>query len=205
VAQTIRVSTAIALRPPMRSITRSCRKRSSLTCSGSGNVADLVEEQGAAVGQLDLALGGLDRAGERSLLVAEQFGFEQVFGDRGAVDGDEAAVLAAAGFVQAAWRAAPCRCRWRRAASPTRRCGDALDRACDANHLRRRGDQLPSTRLPSPARSRARGSPLDPCRFSARRTIRPSCRCRPASGRNHRHRARLRRARSRGPRGQWRR
>ena len=36
VAQTTRTSTGISLRPPIRSITRSCRKRSSLACSASG-------------------------------------------------------------------------------------------------------------------------------------------------------------------------
>ena len=54
------------------------------------DVADLVEEQRAAMGQLDLALGRLDRAGEGALLVAEQLAFEQVLGDRRAVDRDEA-------------------------------------------------------------------------------------------------------------------
>ena len=102
VAQTIRVSTAIGLRPPIRSITRSCRKRSSLTCKRQRDVADLVEEQGAAMGELDLALGGLDRAGEGALLVAEQLGLEQVLGDRGAVDRDEAAAAAPARLVDAA-------------------------------------------------------------------------------------------------------
>src|SRR3712207_7270694 len=44
----------------------------------------------------------LDGARERALLVTEQFGFEQVLGNGRAVDGDEAAVPAAAGLVQAA-------------------------------------------------------------------------------------------------------
>jgi hypothetical protein len=42
-------------------------------------VADFVEEEGAAVRQLDLALGLLGGAGEGALLVAEQFALEQVF------------------------------------------------------------------------------------------------------------------------------
>ena len=41
------------------------------------NVADLVEEQRAAVGQLEAADLLRDRAGERALLVAEQLAFEQ--------------------------------------------------------------------------------------------------------------------------------
>ena len=36
VAHTMRTSTGISARPPMRSITRSCRKRSSFACSDSG-------------------------------------------------------------------------------------------------------------------------------------------------------------------------
>ena len=55
------------------------------------DVADLVEEQGAALGELDLALGRLDRAGEGAFLVAEQFRLEQILRDRGAIDRDEAA------------------------------------------------------------------------------------------------------------------
>ena len=53
-------------------------------------VADLVEEQRAAVGRLDLADRLPCRAGERALLVAEQLALEQVLGNRGAVDRDEA-------------------------------------------------------------------------------------------------------------------
>ena len=52
-------------------------------------VADLVEEQRAAMRQLELARLARDRAGERALLVAEELGLEQRLGNRGAVDGDE--------------------------------------------------------------------------------------------------------------------
>src|SRR3546814_11643026 len=50
-----------------------------LDLQGQRNVAHLVQEQGAALGELDLALGGLDRTGEGALLIAEQLGFQQVF------------------------------------------------------------------------------------------------------------------------------
>ena len=53
------------------------------------HLADLVEEQRAAVGRLELALLVRDRAGERALDVAEQLALEQVLGDRAAVDRDE--------------------------------------------------------------------------------------------------------------------
>ncbi|OGL00334.1 MAG: hypothetical protein A3E31_01655 [Candidatus Rokubacteria bacterium RIFCSPHIGHO2_12_FULL_73_22] len=54
-----------------------------------GEVGDLVEEQRAAVGQLEAALLAPGRTGERALLVAEQLGLEQRLGQRRAVDGHE--------------------------------------------------------------------------------------------------------------------
>ena len=54
-------------------------------------VADLVEEQRAAVGQLEPALLALHRAGERPALVAEQLALDQVLRDRRTVDLDERA------------------------------------------------------------------------------------------------------------------
>ena len=59
------------------------------------HLADLVEEQHAAVGLLDAARLGGDRAGERAALVAEQLRLEQLVGQRRAVDGDERPVAAA--------------------------------------------------------------------------------------------------------------
>ncbi len=50
------------------------------------HLADFVEQQRAAVGLLELADAPRDGAGEGALLVAEQFGFQQVLGDRRAVD-----------------------------------------------------------------------------------------------------------------------
>jgi hypothetical protein len=52
------------------------------------------------MGELELAGLALRCAGERALLVAEQLRFEQVFGNRGAVDGDERSVVARAERVQ---------------------------------------------------------------------------------------------------------
>ena len=52
-------------------------------------IADFIEEQGAAVGRLntsDLALVG---AGERAFFVAEQLGLDQVFRDGAAIDRDK--------------------------------------------------------------------------------------------------------------------
>src|SRR6185369_9603704 len=54
-----------------------------------GDLADLVEEQGARVGHFELAGLAEDRSGERSFLVAEELAFEQRLGEGGAVDRDE--------------------------------------------------------------------------------------------------------------------
>ena len=56
---------------------------------GRAELADLVEEQGAAVGLLELALAPGLRAGERPALVAEQLGLDQGLGQRRAVDPNE--------------------------------------------------------------------------------------------------------------------
>ncbi len=96
--------------------------------------------KGCAGGLLDLADRGLDRAGERALLVPEQFGFEQVFGDRRAIDRDEGATAAVALLVQPA--------REQLLAGPARAeqhhrdigVGNALDRPRGLHHLRIAGD-----------------------------------------------------------------
>ena len=86
---TSRTLTVIDSRPPTRSSRRSCRNRSSLACKRQRHVADFVQEERAVVGQLELAVGPLDRAGEGALFVAEKFAFQQIFRDRGAIDRDE--------------------------------------------------------------------------------------------------------------------
>ena len=59
---------------------RSSSTRSSLAWSRRRELADLVEEHGAAVGGLEQAGLGWRRAGERALLVAEQLALEQRLG-----------------------------------------------------------------------------------------------------------------------------
>ena len=56
------------------------------------HVADLVEKDRPAVGDLELAAPIGDRAGERAAHVAEQLAFDQLLGNRGAVHFDEGAV-----------------------------------------------------------------------------------------------------------------
>ena len=80
---------------------------------GGLHVADLVEEERAAVGQLELARPGLD-AGRHAALDAEQLALEQRLGERRAVDGDQRP-LAAREDGGGASPPAPCRCRSRRA------------------------------------------------------------------------------------------
>src|SRR5690554_3230575 len=65
-----------------------------------GHVADFVQEQSAAVGLLEPALAGGRSAGEGTFFVAEQFRFNQVFGDGRHVQGDERVVGPGAVVVQ---------------------------------------------------------------------------------------------------------
>jgi hypothetical protein len=50
---------------------------------------DLVEEQRAAIGQLEASLPAIGGAREGALFVAEDLALEQRLGNRGAVDGDK--------------------------------------------------------------------------------------------------------------------
>ncbi|MNT13414.1 hypothetical protein D3C72_1483840 [compost metagenome] len=54
-----------------------------------GHVADLVEEQGAAVGLLEAPPAQVGGAGEGAFFMAEQLGLHQVLGDGGHVQGNE--------------------------------------------------------------------------------------------------------------------
>ncbi len=58
------------------------------------HVADLVEEQRAALGDFESSLAGGDGAGEGALLVTEQFALEELGGNGAAVDGDEGTLTA---------------------------------------------------------------------------------------------------------------
>src|SRR5579862_4020248 len=60
-----------------------------LRLQGGRDVADLVQKEGPAVGELELAGPARDGAGEGALLVAEQLALEQRFGERGRVHRDE--------------------------------------------------------------------------------------------------------------------
>ena len=66
------------------------------------HVADLVQEQRAVVGLLELADVPGGRAGEAAFFVAEEFAFDQLGGHRRAVQGDERPAFARAALVQRA-------------------------------------------------------------------------------------------------------
>ncbi len=60
---------------------------------GRCHLRDLVEEQRAAIGQLETALAAIEGAGECALLVPEDLALEQRFRNRGAVDRDKRLLL----------------------------------------------------------------------------------------------------------------
>ena len=89
------------------------------------HLGDLVEEQRAAVRELEHAGPAIVRAGERPLLVAEDLALEQRFGDRRAVDRDERETTSAGSARGSSARRAPCRCPTRPRSAPTRCVGAA--------------------------------------------------------------------------------
>ena len=66
-----------------------CRTRRIFVCVGGRHVADFVEENRAFVALLEFADALQGRAGERAAFVAEQFAFQELFGNGGAVDGEK--------------------------------------------------------------------------------------------------------------------
>ena len=69
---------------------------------GERQVGNLVEEQGTAVSQLEVALPASIRARERALLVAEQLGLDQRVGNRTAVERDKGLLSAIAHLMDGA-------------------------------------------------------------------------------------------------------
>src|SRR6478735_1531559 len=103
------------------------------------NVADLVEEQGAAFGKLDLADVRFDGAGKGAALIAEQLGLQEVLGNGGAIDRDEAP-LAATLFMNRAREQLLAGAACAEQHGRHIRIGDPLDRLSDLEHFRRGGD-----------------------------------------------------------------
>ena len=73
-----------------------------MLCTATRHVADLIEEKRAAVALLEPADALGDGAGEGAFLMAEEFAFEELLGDGGAVDGDEILPAALAVMVDGA-------------------------------------------------------------------------------------------------------
>ncbi len=154
------------------------------------HVAHLVEEEGAAVGDLEQALLILDRAGEGAAHVAEQRALEQVVVEGGAVLhherllGARPVVVDGAGDELLAGAALAVDEHRRLAAH------DLVEQLIDVLHRDRVADQLAEARVqlrlaPGPRRCRPRGS-----RRSRPRRLRSRCAsmmsCAPSSMRSHR-------------------
>ena len=88
-ADTTRMSTSMQARPAHAADLPLLERPEELALEGQRELADLVQEQGAAVGHLDQPRLRLDSAREGTLLVAEQLGLQELLGQRGAVDGHE--------------------------------------------------------------------------------------------------------------------
>ena len=86
-------------------------------------LADLVEEQRAAVGDLEEPLAVGLGAGEGPLAVAEQLALDQVLGQGAAVDRDERRCRRGGSCRGGSGRSVPCRCRSRPGSSRWRRSG----------------------------------------------------------------------------------
>src|SRR5262245_7224272 len=94
----IDLDVARAAHPPEHALLEHPQK---LRLAVQRHLADLVEEERAAIGQLHQALLRRLGVGERPLLVTEQLAFEQGLGDRGAVDFHERRIASRALVVQA--------------------------------------------------------------------------------------------------------
>jgi hypothetical protein len=108
-----------------------------LDLRGRLHLGDLVEEQRAAVRELEDARAAIVRAGERPLLVAEDLALEQRLGNRGAVDRDERETPTAGSTRGSSARRAPCRCPTRPRSTP-RPPSAPPARSCDTRNGSRR-------------------------------------------------------------------
>ena len=132
-------------------------------------VADLVEEQRAAVGQLEAPGLAVVRAGEGALLVAEDFRFEQRVGQRRAVDRLEASPGRGATARESCAPRLPCRRRSGRGSAPRcrtwRRCESTRRWPASSRRGRSsRGSAAPTATTPRcrrwrGARGRCRAAP----------------------------------------------
>ncbi len=108
VAAMMRTSTLTVSLSPTRCSSPHLHKAQQLRLQGQRHLADLVQKQRSPVGGLDPAHAALHRAGKCAARVAEQFGFEQRFRNRRAVDGDKRLAAARATAGAALRPPAPC-------------------------------------------------------------------------------------------------
>jgi hypothetical protein len=100
VAATTRTSSEIGVQPAHALQHALLQDAQHLGLGLEGHVADLVEEDGAALGRLEAAHPARVGPGEGALLVAEQLALHQLAGDGGAVHGDEGPALSRAAVME---------------------------------------------------------------------------------------------------------
>ena len=105
------------------------------------HLADFVEQEGAAFGQLEAAGAALQGSGEGAFLVAEDLAFDEGFRDGGAVDGDKGLVLAGRKLVDGAGDQLLAGAAFAGDEDRGGAGGDQLDEAEDLLHLGRGADQ----------------------------------------------------------------
>jgi hypothetical protein len=128
------------LTPPTRSNSDSWIAAEQLHLDLFGDLADLVEEQRAAVGQLEPAGSRRHGAGEGPALVAEELAFDQTGRDRGAVDLDERGGAARRAEVQRAGDELLAGAALAGDEDGRGAGGDGADDLADRLHLRRAAD-----------------------------------------------------------------
>src|SRR5262249_1975497 len=119
------------------------------------DLADLVEEERAAVRELEAPRLARHRAGERAALVAEELALDQLLRDRGAVHLDERLVLPRRVVVERARDELLAGAALAGDEHRRRRVGDALEHVVDLGEAVRRADD-PEARAARPGLRRRR-------------------------------------------------
>ena len=155
VAEISRMSTLIGRRAPTGSISPSCKRAQQLHLRVHRQLADLVEEQRAAVRLDELADVLVGRAGEGALLVAEQDRFDQVLRQRAAIDGDERLAAPIGGALDGARHQLLADARLAFDQHRNVRLGGALGEANGARHALDFGDDVAERQLADAPAGRA--------------------------------------------------
>ena len=142
VAATMRTSTLRVRSLPTRRSSPSCSTRSSFPCMPGDISRDLVEEQRAAVGDLEQAARVALGAGEGAAHVAEQRRFQQRLRDGGAVLADERAIAARAVGVDGARDQLLAGAALALDDDRQRRVGDAIEQPEQIQHARGAADDV---------------------------------------------------------------